>query len=261
MSASRFRLVPVLLAATTAAALSTATSTARAEIVDDGASFSVDLGDAHVCFVTPVEKRNPKECFAVDFAMYSQGKAPDGVVRLAYGILRHPKDAQDRRFVGNLAAVKLALATETAPDQEAADRFARGLVDPETVKLEPGAKFLPPRAWVVEANDVSVVRATIDVEGLDADNPSAHREVLVAFGTRSAYSVSWTSRSADAALVKGYADAAAKTVTLGPDIRPRRKIPWPYVAAGAAVLAAAILFVKRRAGTPRKDRADVNADE
>lgn len=222
-------------------------------VISDGTTFSVDLGGAHICFIHPSTMRSPNDCVAVDLSVYKAPQPKPGVTHLANGILRRPENAEDPQFLGSVVVMKLALKTEEAPDQAAANRFAMGLTDTEGNPLPEGVKFLPPKAWVVKNGEVTLVRATVDVEGLAADDSSAHREVLVAFGKESAYSTSWTSKAKDAEVVKGYADAAALATKLAPEARPSRPLDMRIVGGVVAVLVV-IVFVlggrKKKAAAP-----------
>ncbi|MBS2019194.1 MAG: hypothetical protein JST00_40375 [Deltaproteobacteria bacterium] len=211
-------------------------------LISDGASFSVDLGGAHICFIEPKELRTPNDCVAVDLSVYKAPQVKPGVTHLANGILRSPTNAEDPVFLGSVVVMKLALKTEEAPDQAAADRFAMGLIDTGSSAPPAGVKFLPPKAWIVKNGDTTLVRATVDVEGLAPEDSSAHREVLVAFGRDDAYSTSWTSRRADASVVKGYADAAALATKLAPEVQPRRPLDMRIVG-GVVALLVVVMFV------------------
>lgn len=229
-------------------------------VISDGATFSVDLGGTHICFIQPENLRTPNDCVAVDLSVYKPPQSKPGVTHLANGILRKPDDPADPQFLGTVVVMKLALKTEEAPDQAAANRFAMGLTDTESHPLPAGVKFQPPKAWVVKNGDVTLVRATVDVDGLAADDSSAHREILVAFGKESAYSTSWTSKAADANVVKGYADAASLATTLAPDARPSRPLDMRIVGGVVAVLVVIVFVLGGRKKKP-VDRAEEKRQE
>lgn len=215
-------------------------------VISDGATFSIDFGGAHLCFIEPQTLRTPNDCAAVDLSVYKPSEPKPGVTHLANAILRQPANAADPVFVGSVIVMKLASKTEELPDQAAADRFALGLTDTGSVPLPAGVKFLPPKAWVVKNGETTLVRATVDVDGLAADDASAHREVLVAFGKDHTYSTSWTSRRSDAEIVKGYADAASLATKLSPDAQPHRPLDMRIVGGVVAVLVVVVFVLGGR---------------
>lgn len=222
-------------------------------VISDGSTFSIDFGGAHLCFIEPQMLRTPNDCAAVDLSVYKPPQPKPGVTHLANAILRQHANPSDPVFVGSVIVMKVASKTEEAPDQAAADRFALGLTDTSAKPLPEGVKFLPPKAWVVKNGDTTLVRATVDVEGLADDDASAHRELLVAFGKEHTYSTSWVSRRSDAEVVKGYADAATLTTKLSPDAQPRLPLDMRIVGGVVAVLVV-IVFVlggrKKKSSSP-----------
>ncbi len=222
-------------------------------VISDGSTFSIELGGARICFIAPESLRAAKDCVAVDLSVYKEPPAKPGLVRLANGILRKPDDPGDPQFLGTVIVSKLAVRTDDAPDQAAADRFALGLTDTEGAPLPEGVKYLAPKARIVKNGDTVLVRATVDVDGLPTDDSSAHREVLVAFGRESAYSTVWTSRATDASIVKGYADSACASATLAADARPRRPIDMKIVGGVVALFLVVALVVRSRKKKPASE--------
>lgn len=227
-------------------------------VISDGSTFSIDFGGAHLCFIEPQMLRTPNDCAAVDLSVYKPPQSKPGVTHLANAILRQHANPADPVFVGSVIVMKVDSKTEEQPDQAMADRFALGLTDTNGKSLPEGVRFLPPKAWVVKNGDTTLVRATVDVEGLASDDASAHRELLVAFAKEHTYSTSWTSRRSDAEVVKGYADAAALTTKLAPEAQPRRPLDMRIVGGVVAVLVVVVFVLggrKKKTATPAEPPA------
>jgi hypothetical protein len=236
-------------------ALFGASGTARAAVVRDGDTFSVDLSEGRICFFNPTELRTDDDCVGLPADRVPQ---PIDRVRsrpLAVGIVRAPGSVTSPRIFGLVQAYRIETTTTRVVTAENAKELSELIASGHAAGLPAGATLRPPVTRFETVEGVPVVRTTLDVDGLvptnDDDFVPEHVEIVSLVATDATYVVQWTGTSMNTVGIAHLADSATPTIRLDPKRVVRAKVGssparlFTMVTGVFAVAASIFLFLRR----------------
>jgi hypothetical protein len=187
---------------------------ARGDTVRDGSEFVMDVRpDAHVCVLYPEGPLDPVACSGLkSIAAPPQPDARHNTLALA--AVRLPEQGSSLVAVLNFGSTNLpnAALPTGATVGEFADAFAKS-----SIQDMPGTSVRGGHAAarLIEHGEVPLVRVSFDVDGLDAEHQNMeHLIAYTAWGSGAIYSVVFTCRAKNAAVVDALADESAASIRI-----------------------------------------------
>jgi hypothetical protein len=196
-------------------------SAAQAAVVRDGETFSIDLGEARICFVSPIDLQTEDDC--VGMKLSAAGPQDIGKRHhLAAGIIRAPGSRTSPRLFGLVQAYRDGTALTRELTDENSKEFAELITKAASTKLAPGQKLKPPISRLEKRGDMTMLRVSLDIDG-PSPNPDdeiaeaqRHTEILGVFLRDASYFVEWKGASQSAIAMAHLADAALATIRVDP---------------------------------------------
>jgi hypothetical protein len=199
--------------------------TAHSAVLTDESTFSIDLGEARICFTQPRALFDAEDC---------TGLGPDPVPafagtdprlrRIAAGAIRVPGSRTSPRILGFVEAMRVETTNATRPSTAGLTTFADGLTKGIARELPAPAVARVLCSRLVVKDDVAIARVTVAIEGVPAslqgEELVTHLEYVTVFASDTTYALLWKGPKSSATALARAADAAAATVQLSPARRP-----------------------------------------
>lgn len=231
--------------------------------------FSMELGEAPVCFAIPTSLHDATSCHglpplrASDIDNTQIGLISAGGIRRAS---HEPEAAPSGPIIGLLQMFRRPVALAVHPEAAVAERIAVDATKALLADLPREALRGRPVPRIESVDGLVVVRTSVDVEGLPAGTRAAffaHIETATVFGRDATYTVVWSGPSDSTTALARLADDATKTLRLVPDQHPAKrdaaiasverfaKTLWPLGTVAVVATLAGVLFLRKRRGKNR----------
>jgi hypothetical protein len=197
------------------AALLLVAADARAAEIGDGDELVVKLReDALVCLHTPPPAHPDPAC--AQFGSPPRSDTAKGPIRVvSSGIVRVPASAEGALAVAVLVRAKVPFVVEPETNADAM-AYAREYAGGVAKSLAPARVHAgDPTASVWRVNGIPLVRFAFDLDDVPEDKQLMQHHVGFAASSRDArYTLVFSSRTADAEVVDGFADESAASLRL-----------------------------------------------